>query len=603
MSNSIDFQIRPEQSNIVPGANPVVLLDGSLCPYLVVSRISMSSGPGYGTARLVYNEAAVLDDELEEYELLDMFAVGRRVTICQAVGEGTGQSITNLIGIFEGQIEYVERSIGSEGLTVELTAVDAAERLDRIAVSGRRIFVGDNETLFIDGYETVFNPYGIGNCSVEQVQREGKSYRAFSHPDQSGARWTLARAALYLLNEYLPYGMIELPLEDQLESVMGSRYANDLDVEGDTLLEALEKICEMSHCRFRFVSRYGEEGALAGIVFYRPGKGSQAELNIQRAGESLEVSRTNVHQYEGIEYLPMTKRYVAKGAVKVFESTFDLVKAWNPSLEGGQQQDYSTTATDFETVRDVWRKWCLNEAGDYTASPYNQGERFDFTRVFGVTDYLIRRRVFYSALSCDSEEQSVGCYVEASYDGGTSWSEFSGSFRVLDDQCGIWINDDEIDSTMWTALQAGDFRIRITATVESDERLVCEYADGPVGSAAPVEEHVLSAGQFEYRKVCCDSIFFGSEYGADETDDTAALLGYVRQACLLAENITAEITVETPYVITGFFPGDKVISSPESREFLSGLSDNRCAYWIDRLVMDFDSQTTRLEIIKSILPD
>ena len=64
----------------------------------------------------------------------------------------------------------------------------------------------------------------------------------------------------------------------------------------------------------------------------------------------------------------------------MYEATFELVKAWDPALESTNYYTFCpSTNPEFHKVRDVYRKWCLNEAGDYTGEPYNRGQPYDLT--------------------------------------------------------------------------------------------------------------------------------------------------------------------------------------------------------------------------------
>lgn len=65
-----------------------------------------------------------------------------------------------------------------------------------------------------------------------------------------------------------------------------------VDVEGLTLLDAMEKVCQAANVKFRFVSRCGMDGPVQGIVFYKPGARHCVELDTQRMGAVLSPSRT-----------------------------------------------------------------------------------------------------------------------------------------------------------------------------------------------------------------------------------------------------------------------------------------------------------------------
>ena len=158
----------------------------------------------------------------------------------------------------------------------------------------------------------------------------------------------------------------------------------------------------------------------------------------------------------------------------------------------------------------------------------------------------------------------------------------------------------------WVAVVKGFLRFRITASVISDERLTCIVADGPVGATIPVVDHVLTLPrQFKYRKVSAQSLLApASPAGSgrpDEADDSAALHQFVRQQATAAPAIAETIDVQTPSLLLHFQPGDRAVSSPESRDLLSGRRDNRSTTWIERVHMDFRNQCTNLHLIRQRL--
>jgi hypothetical protein len=248
----------------------------------------------------------------------------------------------------------------------------------------------------------------------------------------------------------------------------------------------------------------------------------------------------------------------------------------------------------------VYRKWCLNEAGDYTDEPYNRGQPFDLSRIFEDGHYVRRRRRFWPTLSTDSQGRSLGYLLEVSYD-GLNWWQYSYAFNNLLDECGIWLSNDQIDVDTWVAALKGLLRFRITATIVSDERLSCIVADGPVGSTASVVDHVLTLPRrFQYRKVSGHSVLAGAEgFGPpDEVDDTAALHEYTRQCASTSAAIIERTDLQTPTLALHFEPGDRVTSSPDSRDLLSVRGDNRSLVWIERVQMDFKNQCTHMKIAR-----
>ncbi|HDZ39895.1 MAG TPA: hypothetical protein ENH62_16755 [Marinobacter sp.] len=600
MSNRVDYFAAEETALSVPAGRCVVYVDGMLCPYLEVIEIVRASGPGYGQARLLYNPALWADGERVAVERIEtVAAIGREVSIVTLYNARLGITAVRSVKVFAGRIEEIETQISGDCESVELVARDFSARLGRIGVYGQRVLHGGGSTMRLDGYETVFNRDGLPNASKAPMQHEGKWYRMFEVDSAKAQYWTCAEAVVYLLGEHLVGGQLGDGDVEQLEGIFESRLLGEIDVNGMSLLDALEKCCEQTGVRFRFEPCQEEDGPAERIVFYRPGVGRRVELNHQQAGEGFSIGRTNICRIDSSRgFYPATHRYIGMGDWKVYEATFDLVKAWDSSLEGGPQSDYSpSTNPDFDAMRDVYRKWCLNEAGDYAGTP------FDFGSIFERATYLQRRRTFLRALSTDLEGESLGYYLEVSYDDGATWQEYADSFDVLDDECGVWLADEVLSEDVWTAIGAGTLKFRITASVASDERLTVAVADGPVNSAAEVIDHVLDlSGRFEFAKVSGKSIFSNSASSdigePDEVDDSEALGGYIRNLCETHESIIETIDVETPVAGLYYNCGDGVTCSPDSRNVLGVRRDSRSLFWIERVAMDFQKQQTKLRILR-----
>jgi len=286
----------------------------------------------------------------------------------------------------------------------------------------------------------------------------------------------------------------------------------------------------------------------------------------------------------------------------MYEATFELVKAWDPALESTNYYTFCpSTNPQFHRVRDVYRKWCLNEAGDYTDEPYSRGQPYDFASIFEGGNYICRRRRLWPAVSTDSQGRSLGYLLEASYDDGLNWWQYSNAFNNLLEECGIWLSSDQIDVDTWVAALKGMLRFRITAAVVSDERLTCIVADGPIGSTAPMVDHVLTLPRrFQYRKVSGHSVLAGAEgFGPpNEADDTAALYEFTRQCAFMSAATIERTDLQTPTLALHFEPGDRVTLSPDSRDLLSVRRDNRSLVWIERVQMDFKNQCTRLKVVR-----
>jgi len=606
MSNRIDFFQSAQTQRALPGAVTSILLDGSLCHFLEVVEIVRCGWPEFSWARLAVNQAAYPDANLTETEEIKTeLGIGRPICIRRCFNRCAPGAATFSFPIFEGQVEGIETKLGPDGVRVEVVAKDFSTNLRHITVYGQRVGDADGSTLNLSGADTVFNPDGEANATVEAVENTGKSYTVFAAEPSAGKLWSYAEAIDYLLCEYLPSGQLQRPSIEQLMALTDNQKVRDLNVTGLNLIDALQRCCERIGLEFKFVPRPVPTGPRQAIVFHRSGEARVVELNCQQAGEQFSISKTNIARLHSRKnFWPVTHKYIGQSNFKVYEATFELVKAWEPAGEDTDYDKFSpSTNPNFYQVKDVYRKWCLNEAGDYSDAPYNQGNAFDFSKIFESSNFVRRRRRFWPALTTDKQERSLGYFLQVSFDNGLHWWQYLYAFNNLLDECGVWLSSDQLDVDTWVAALKGVLKFRITASVVSDERLSCIVADGPVNSTAPVVDHLITLPRrFKYRKVSSQSIFAASSDATlgtpDEVDDSTALYEFVHKRARATPETIETVDVQTPYLALDYKVGDRVSTSPESRDLLSCRSDNRSISCIERVQMDFTNQCTNLKIVR-----
>jgi hypothetical protein len=606
MSNRVDFFQSQQTSLSLPAASVSIFIDGVLCPSLEPVEIVRDGWPEFSRAKLAYNSAADTSGDLVSPEEIEtIFAMGKSLSIRSVYNAGAPGAAVFTYPVFEGQIESIETKLGCDIQTVEIIARDFSVNMERITVFGRRIANYNGTNVFMQGFDTVFCPDSKPNASGSSVNLGGKSYTVFSPDDSQGGLWTYADVIDYLLNEYVSLGRLQTPDLCRLQSLTYNRVVRDLDVTGLSLLEAVYRCCERAGLQFMFVPRQGQTGPSQAIVFYKNDTGRTVELDCQRAGQQLNISKTNIAALDSKRnFWPVTHKYIGLGDFKIFEATFDLTMGWDSSLEGDYFDYFSpSTNPDFYRVRDVYRKWVLNEAADYSGPPYYRGEPFDFSKIFQGDEFVYRRRRFWPALTTDNQGRSLGYYLQVSYDDGLSWWQYLDAFSTLMDECGVWLSSERLGSDMWDALLKGCLRFRITASVISDTRLSASVADGPLDSVAPVVEHILTLPrQFKYYKVSGQSLFANSTdpmLGVpNEVDDSEALYEFVRHAAAASSEIIETLDIQTPFLMLDYKVGDKVGSSPQSRDLPACRSDNRSTGRIVKVKMDFRNQCTHLKIVR-----
>jgi hypothetical protein len=602
MLNRVDFFQAEETHLALPAAGVAVLLDGSICPYLQVLEIVREDWPQFSWARLSVNPAAYA--ESVAYEDVEMsLAAGKSVSILQFYnGSAPDISIADFC-IFTGQIEEVHKKFSADGQTLKIIARDFSAILKRFTVYGRQVVGIGGSTIFLDSIDTVFNEDGKPNA----INSDNKTVFC-AEPSQSKF-WSYAEAIRYLLCKYLPDGQLQMPPIELLAELTGNQMVRDLDVTGMDLLEALHRCCEDVGLKFKFVPRPVPTGSAQAIVFFKETSGRTVELNCQPAGERLSASKTDAAAFDSRRnFWPVTHKYIGQGDFKIFEATFDLVKAWDPAGQSSNYYDFSpSTNSDFCQVKDVYRKWCLNEAGDYSGQPYNQSSPFDFSELFGTKNFAAHRRRFWPTLTADTQGKSLGYYLQVSFDNGLHWRQYLHAFNVLLDECGIWLSAEQLDINTWIAAQKDTLKFRITASIISDERISCILADGPVDSTAPVVEHTYTLPRrFKYRKVSGQSIFANSSEGTfgkpDEADDSLPLYEFVRSKAQANAEVIETIDLQTPFLSSDYQIGDIVSVSPESVDLFSCRNDNRSISVIERVGMDFVKQCTELKIVRRRRP-
>ena len=606
MSNGIDF-FQSEQTRLsLPAAYVSILVDGTLCPTLEVIEIVRSGWPEFGWAKLAYNPAAYTGTDVKDTENVENeFAAGKTICIRQYYNGILPGTATFGLPIFSGQIESIETRRKAGGEKLEIIARDFSVNLKRLSVYGQRLAKADGSSIFLAGLDAIFNPDGKGNANPTPIEVEGKSYTAFCDEPSQDRLWHYAEVIDYLLCEHLPSEQIKTPSFSRLQALTENQIVRDLDVTGLNLAEALHRCCDRIGLKFKFMPRLATNGPGQAIVFYRASSGRVVELNCQPAGQQFSISKTNIAKmHSRKKFWPVAHRYIGQGDFKIFEATFELIKAWDSSLEGTDYDKLSpTTNPDFYQVKDVYRKWCLNEAGRYSVAPYNQGNAFDFSKIFQSSNFAQHLRRFHPALTTDKLRRSLGYYLQVSYDNGQSWRQYLYAFNILLDECGVWLSSDQLDIETWIAALRGFLRFRITASVISDEKLTAVVADGPVNSTAPLVEHLITLPrQFKFRKVSDQSIFAGATDETlgvpNEVDDSGALYEFVRHTAATSSEVIEAFDIQTPSLMFDYRLGDIVSTSPESRDLLACRNDNRSTSRIVRVQMDFEKQCTNLKIVR-----
>lgn len=465
--------------------------------------------------------------------------------------------------LFEGRIGRIEFDLGGEGETLRFEAEDMAGEALRRRVGGRRVRTAGGGTELVAGLPLVFNADGQPNASADPYDPGGggQPYTIFAaDPPAEAVAWTLDEAVAYLLAEFGGSDAAAAASPGEVRSAVPAAVIRDVRLEGRTLGEALEALLEPAGCTLVIAAEPHETGVSRRLEILAPDRLPAAWLAHQKVGGRFAPSRTNFSDLSvALHFDDAPRRYAARGDLKVYESTFDLVAGWPDALATYDPDDFSPSRNpDFDAVRDVFRKWVLNEAGQYSDPPYSRGPAPDLSALFEGDPYVRRRRRLLECLSRDDLGRSFGVYVEVSLDGGSTWQRAAMTARILPGECGVYLTDDPLPPAYLAAAMRGYACMRVTAAIESDSCLQAERA-GPGAEGLPGRtRHLAVPAGYRYRRRAATSRFSGLT-GADEADDTQALAALVSAAREADRRCPAPARVQMPYLALGYRVGQRLL--------------------------------------------
>jgi hypothetical protein len=270
---------------------------------------------------------------------------------------------------------------------------------------------------------------------------------------------------------------------------------------------------------------------------------------MQSSGSKLDMNRTNV------ESLSVTADVSSKAfnSVTVFgetihyEVTVELVKAWPKALDNVSWSSLDKNEDGWladPRLQDVWRKWVLNEAGDYNNLRAEIRRPHDFSAVFG--PYLQRRRVFEPCITLNPDGSpkgnAGGVYVEYYVPGHSDlagnpvdaqWLPIdriaaeSRQISILDKECGIHFGGQTIPVEIARHFAAA--KVRVTATIQSDTRANVTVLP-PASLLKTLKPYHFDVGRkFVIRKRHTSSRFHGVVANTSARDDTAPMTAFAAQ--------------------------------------------------------------------------
>jgi hypothetical protein len=450
--------------------------------------------------------------------------------------------------LFDGYVVDVRVEFSGDGRRMLIDAIDGVRyRCGGTALCGQHAVNPAGQVVLAEDMRVAFNAAGRPNRSQQQASINGRPCFVFQPDPAAATFWSACDIIDYLLARQMAGDdRIDLPSGDGLNAMCSAVVPRGLDVTGWDVLTAMEHLARLASVEFAIEAfpliAYGARWRMR---WYPATGGRVAVMFHPRAGQPVSVMTNVLAGSMRIDHDNARRIWIGLGEPERVESTFSLVAGWDPAGEGGPHRDYSRSGSRFTAGQDVYRRWVLNEAGDWTTPPYDRGPATDLAALFGTADCLLARRKFLPCLSRDATGKSFGIVIEVSYDGGTTWRNYAGRVEVLADEAGVWIADESLPPAYWQAATAGSLKVRATASLESDRRVKAEVIDSPRPDyRRTVTRLVQLPGRFRRQWVDSHSQLAGLAASADVLDDSTQL------AEVLAERVRHDMTAGTRGQIT-----------------------------------------------------
>lgn len=379
-------------------------------------------------------------------------------------------------------------------------------------MSTTRTFGKGNARAFLDPARVFTKQSRKHNDGEPETSKVGAGQAKFLATDRY---WTLLEAVYYLcwaLNPVEDYfknpTRADLKLLDESKDLL-----RDVVVPMGTYLpEALDIVLQPFGYGWKIDYRgIGDRT----ISVFKRGEGPTATAKLQKPGEQLDLTKTNVESARfGVGVESLVNEVYVYGARKLIESTFELRRAWSKEYDEVSKDLLSTSGDDWDTkpqYHRVWRDWVLDEAGDYIGVRPEYKAPKDLGGLIG-SDPIPRRRRFFPCITLDKDRLPVGQngYFVEFFD-GVEWRPVdqleNGSYEVLQFECGIRFTGIIPPYQLYDA--AASAKVRITASIYSDERLQ-GHAFQEGRSILPATNAVVidAEGSFHYREIDASSVFF-----------------------------------------------------------------------------------------------
>lgn len=304
------------------------------------------------------------------------------------------------------------------------------------------------------------------------------------------------------------------------------------------------------------------------------------------------------------------------------EATYELLRAWPASEDNLPVSNPDVLIEGHANFKDhqyTWRKWALNENGDYKGmrSGALYDDAHDFNKVTQEADdeleagqyiWLTNRKRFRPTLSCDDFGHPIGqvqgCVVEY-YNNDTGsrngWQPITGmECMISNKECAVLFTGTHPPKEI--VRQGTSAKVRVTATIRFDRRIrkVAVHQQG--SPLSDVQRLVLDLrDRFHWRYVSTESQYHSAVEGgtqlANQADDREKLQEYVEEI----RRAWDQASVNGPITLEGCdrigYELGVAIRGIEGRQILfNSRYDNEVFPTIVGVTYDCQNQRTHLQL-------
>lgn len=471
-----------------------------------------------------------------------------------------------------GKVTKAQPRLSGRGESIRLVS-----RLDPYHVGGRVDGIYHFDPSISDavliGRDMVFNPVIDGRVVGNRHQTEslfGNPARVFLDPEAvrtaasqtlygaTAVPWTISEAVEYLLWALNPLETyVTNPTLAQIRVNIDDSTAELSDVKIDRglyLSEALDKLLAPLGYRWK-IDR--QAGSRIFDFFRRGSTGSTITVKHQAAGADLNLIDSNASDVAlDFDVSGLANEVEAQGGYYQYEMTVELLRAWpasQDSLADGDGEELVRSHPNFDDHPEAYRKWVLNESGDYIGlrteidGVLTSDLRTALTGLSLLDDFHPpRRRRLLPTLTLGPDNATPigkirGIEVEysnplAGGGGEPDWLPLANTTcEILEHEAGIYLSGDRLPEELLG--QGTGLQMRATFSIETDYRLLGFAARQTNSPQVDVVPAVLDvADRFKYRQVLSVSKYHADVNGGSPTkeslqaNDSAAIAAWAAYA-------------------------------------------------------------------------